>query len=352
MSGLEGSALLAAELHLVRPDMKSFIRLATLAALAAGAAMAGQITSIFQPLATPADQVYSLSVLVLSICAGVFLIVGGLMLYAIVRFRGGGKDHATEPAQVYGSNQIELAWTVIPILIVVVLTIATARITSAVQDHAIPKDALHVTVIGHQYWWEFQYPDLGIVTANELHVPVNSKDKPRTTSLTLKTADVTHSFWVPELAGKTDLLPAQTNSMWFDPRQPGVYLGNCAEYCGTQHAKMQLRVVVDTAEDFEHWVAHQQEPAATEASAVPFLTSACIACHTVQGTAARGKLGPDLTHLMSRPQLAAYDLPNTPQNLRAWIENPEVFKSSSRMPAAHLPGQKLDGIAAYLSTLK
>lgn len=330
--------------------MRFLFRPCLLAAIISYTVSAGTITSIFKPLATPSEQVFNLSVLVVGVCAAVFLIVGGLMLYAVIRFRHREEDQ-TEPPQVYGSNQIELAWTVIPILIVVVLTLATARITSAVQDRAIPSDALKVTVVAHQFWWEFQYPDLGIVTANELHVPVSVKGAQQVTSLTLKSADVTHSFWVPELAGKTDILPAQTNTMWIDPRQTGLYMGNCAEYCGTQHAKMQLRVVVDSVEDFDQWVAHQKQSIVSDAAAIPFVTSACIACHTVKGTPAHGHLGPDLTHLMSRTTLAAFDLSNNRANLRAWIEQPEHFKTSTRMPPAGMSSQKLDSIADWLATL-
>ena len=151
-----------------------------------------------------------------------------------------------EPPQIYGSNQIELSWTVIPILIVVMLFLATARIILATQDAPKPANALDVTVIGHQFWWEYRYPKLGIVTANELHIPVSDPKHPTPTYLTMSSADTDHSFWVPRLAGKTDLIPNRVNTMWIDPETPGLYLGQCAQYCGTQHAKMLLRVYADT----------------------------------------------------------------------------------------------------------
>lgn len=174
------------------------------------------VGNIFKPQATPAESVYHLSLLVLTVCAAIFLVVGGLLTFTIVRFRR-KKDDRQEPAQIYGSNHIEIAWTVIPILIVFVLTMATARVVVAIQTKSAPKDALQVTVIGHQWWWEFRYPGLGIVNANEMHVPLSSRAKPVLTFLELQSADVAHSFWVPQLSGKTDLIPNRTNTMWIDP---------------------------------------------------------------------------------------------------------------------------------------
>src|SRR4051795_10294443 len=201
------------------------------------------VGNIFRPKATPAESVYHLSLLVLAVCAAIFLVVAGLLTYTLIRFRRRCGDHK-EPAQVYGSDRIEIAWTVIPILIVFVLTMATARIVSATLDKPTSLDALKVTVVGHQWWWEVRYPALSIVTANEVHVPVSTTAKPAITFLNLESADVAHSFWIPQLAGKTDLIPGHPNKMWIDPKQQGTFLGNCAEYCGTQHANMQLRVVV------------------------------------------------------------------------------------------------------------
>ena len=320
---------------------------------------AQSVTSIFSPLATPAGREYNLSILVLVICGAIFAVVAGLLAFAVIRFRHRAHETQSEPAQVYGSNQIEIAWTVIPILIVVVLTMATARITTAIQNRAIPRDALKVTVIGHQYWWEFRYPDLGIVTANELHVPVSAPGQQRVTDLTLESADVVHSFWVPQLSGKTDLIPNRTNHMWIDPRESGIYLGNCAAYCGTQHANMQLRVVVDSVEEFDRWVAQQKQPAAEPAGDANvaagrdvFMSKLCFACHTVAGTAAAGTVGPNLTHLMSRATLAARDTPLTAASLRAWVKDPHQLKPGNKMPGSDLTDSQLDQIAAYLATLK
>ncbi len=180
--------------------------------------------------------------LVLAITAAIFITVAGLLLYAVIRFRHRPGVTDQEPPQIYGSNTIELSWTVIPILIVVVLFLATTRVVWVSEATPEPPQALNVVVIGHQYWWEFRYPELGIVTANELHVPVSDPKHPRPTYLTMSSADTDHSFWVPRLAGKMDVIPNKVNVMWIDPESAGLYLGQCAQYCGTQRAKMLLRV--------------------------------------------------------------------------------------------------------------
>ena len=327
-------------------------------AMTAGSAAAGparRLTSIFAPESTPAQSIVDLSVFVLAITAVIFIIVSTLLVYAIVKFRATPATAGREPAQVYGSTQIELAWTIIPILIVIVLTAATARVIHAIQDAPKPLAALDVTVIGHQFWWEFRYPTLGIVTANELHIPVSDPSRPRPTFLKLLSADTDHSFWIPQLAGKTDLIPNRINEMWIDPRRPGVFLGQCAQYCGTQHAKMLMRVSVDAPDDFDAWVRAQQQSAARDASVIAgrqvFETTACINCHTVRGTVANGRFGPDLTHLMSRATIASGAADNTPENLRLWIENPDAIKPGSLMPAMKLSDNDLDALVRYMRSL-
>jgi len=314
------------------------------------------VPSIFQPHSTPAESIYHLSVFVLAITAVIFLVVFSLLAYAVVKFRNKAAGAEREPAQVYGSTQIELAWTIIPILIVVVLFLATARVIHAIQDTPKPATAVEVTAIGHQFWWEFRYPALGIVTANELHVPVSDPVHPTPTFLKLLSADTDHSFWVPQLAGKTDLIPNRVNEMWMDPHQTGIYLGQCAQYCGTQHAKMLLRVSVDTPEAFEAWVRDQKRTADQDTKEIAgrrvFETTACINCHAVGGTAATGRFGPDLTHLMSRSTIASGAAENTSENLRLWIENPDAIKPGSLMPAMKLSDADLDALLRYLETLR
>jgi cytochrome c oxidase subunit II len=313
-------------------------------------------TSTLAPASTSAHQIFDLSIFVVAITGAIFLVVGGLLAIALFRFRSRKTDPAGEPAQIYGSTQIELAWTVIPILIVVVLFLTTARIIFAIQDAPKPKSALDVTVIGHQFWWEFRYPKYGVVTANELHIPVSSGSAPQATFLKLTSADVNHSFWVPRLAGKTDLIANHVNSMWMDPQKPGLYLGQCAQFCGSQHALMLLRVYVDTPEQFATWIRNQGQPALQDAAVAAgrrvFETQACMNCHAISGTAATGRFGPDLTHLMSRETLASGAMDNTPANLRQWIQSPDTFKHGVLMPAMQLSDQQLDEVTTYLETLK
>jgi cytochrome c oxidase subunit 2 len=313
-------------------------------------------TNIFAPASTPAKSIFGLSLFVLAVTGAIFLVVFTLLLYSVVRFRRRKNDDGREPPQVYGSNQVELAWTIIPILIVVALFMATARVIAVVQKASPPSNAIAVTAIGHQFWWEYRYPDLGVVTANELHVPVSDPAHPTPTFIKLLSADTDHSFWVPRLAGKTDLIPNHPNSMWIDPQETGVYLGQCAQYCGTQHAKMLLRVYVQSKDDFDRWIQQQRQPASVDEAASQgrriFETTACINCHTVSGTVASGRFGPDLTHLMSRDTIAAGAAPNTQENLRRWIRDPNTIKPGSLMPAMQLNDQEASALTAYLVTLR
>ncbi|WP_263358345.1 cytochrome c oxidase subunit II [Acidicapsa ligni] len=315
-------------------------------------------TSIFAPAGTPAHAIFGLSMLVLGIVCSIFVVVAGLLIFALLRyrFRASDSNSEQEPAQIYGSNQIELSWTVIPVLIVVVLFLATTRVIFSTEKAGKSKQKIDVMVIGHQYWWEYRYPKLGIVTANELHVPVSDSSNPTPTYLTMSSADTDHSFWIPRLAGKMDLIPNKTNVMWIDPEQAGLYLGQCAQYCGTQHAKMLLRVYADTPTEFAAWVARQQkvaveDPSATAGEAV-FQHNACISCHTVSGTVATGRFGPDLTHLASRDTIASGAVPNTRENIRAFVDNPAHFKPGVLMPPMHLSDHDLDLVTAYLTSLK
>ena len=315
--------------------------------------------SIFAPASTPAQSIVDLSMFVLGITGLIFVVVASLLVYAVVKFRVTPANADREPAQVYGSTQIELAWTIVPVLIVVVLFAATARVIHAIQDAPKPPTALEVTVIGHQFWWEYRYPAFGIVTANELHIPVSDPSRPKPTFLKLLSADTDHSFWIPQLAGKTDLIPNRINELWMDPHRTGIFLGQCAQYCGTQHAKMLQRVSVDTAEEFDAWVRAQQQPAVhavRDESAVAgrrvFETTACINCHAIRGTVANGRFGPDLTHLMSRATIASGAAENTPENLRVWLKDPDAIKPGSLMPAMKMTDPELDALVGYMQSLR
>jgi cytochrome c oxidase subunit 2 len=313
-------------------------------------------TNIFAPDSTPARSIFRISSFVLEITGAIFVVVFSLLAYAVVKFRERKHDDGHEPPQVYGSNQMELAWTVLPVLIVVVLFLSTAQVIHRVQDARAPADAVQVTVVGHQFWWEYRYPQYDFSTANELHVPVSDPSHPTPTYLGLLSADVDHSFWVPRLAGKTDLIPNHPNTTWIDPHDTGIFLGQCAQFCGTAHANMLLRVYVQSPEDFQQWVHAQEQPAvndpAVAAGKALFVAKACFACHTIRGTMAAGKVGPDLTHLMSRDTIAAGILPNTPANLRKWIQDPPAMKEGALMPKVDMTDDQLNQIAAYLETLK
>jgi cytochrome c oxidase subunit II len=313
-------------------------------------------TTIFDPVSTPAHDIYHLSLLVLAICLAIFLFVFGLIIYAAVKFRQRPTDDDCEPAQIYGSNQVEVAWTVIPILIVVVIFLASARVIHAVEDAQMPPNAIEVTAIGHQFWWEFRYPGYGFVTANEMHVPVSPSGTSLPTHITLLSADTDHSFWVPRLAGKTDLIPNRKNEMWIEPHEVGHYLGQCAQYCGVQHAKMLLNITVDSPEDFQAWARQQKAPAVMSdqvaAGRRVFENNACMSCHTITGTVARGTFGPDLTHLMSRSTIASGAAPNNEENLKLWINQPDAIKPGCLMPAMQLDEPDVNTLVAYLMSLR
>ena len=274
----------------------------------------------------------------------VFVALGWILL----RFRE--KPGAPLPAQTHGHTLLEIAWTVAPALALLVIAIPTIQVIFRTQG-APAAQALDVTVRGRQWWWEFRYPSLGVVTANELHLPAG-----RPVALSLEGPDVIHSFWVPQLGGKRDVIPGRVNRLTLVPERPGEYWGQCAEFCGASHANMGLRVFVDTPEEFARWLAAQRatpaEPTglAAEGKAI-YARSACVGCHTVRGVSA-GVLGPDLTTFGSRTTLGAGLRPNTLDNLTAWIRDPAAIKPGVKMPALGLGEAEARAVAAYLAGLK
>jgi cytochrome c oxidase subunit 2 len=339
--------------------------------------------SIFDPASPPADSIRQLSVLVLAITGAIFVVVELILFYSVFRFRrpaesAGPAGNSTEPPQVYGSKPIEIAWTAAPALIVFVIALVTVR--TEWQVNVTPPqpqegdNTLFVTVVGRQWWWEYQYEhyngkpiralgpdgretDHPVITANELHIPASQEDVSRPVYLALKSADVCHSYWVPRLAGKTDLIPGRTNNLWFQTDRAGeLFLGQCAEYCGTQHAHMLLRVQVDSPDVFDVWLANERKPAVDDPEVsegkATFLSQSCVNCHRVRGTAASGTYAPDLTHLMSRKTLASGMVPNTPEELRRWVDDPGKIKPGCLMPAFGLSQRDVDQIVRYLLTLK
>lgn len=321
--------------------------------------------SIFDPVSPPAEAIRNLSGLVLAIAAGIFVVVEGILLYCVLRFRRRPGDGTAEPAQLYGSKPIEIAWTAAPTLIVFVLVLVTIRTLWEVDvDPPAPAAgdrALFVTVVGRQWWWEYRYEaydgaKLDFITANELHIPIGSDDTPRPVHLTLKSADVIHSYWVPRLAGKIDLIPGRVNHLWFQTRRPGLYLGQCAEFCGTQHAGMLLRVIADPPDDFARWLDNERRPAVAKPELAKeralFLAQSCVNCHRIRGTSAQGTYAPDLTHLMSRKTLASGLLPNDADHLRRWVRDPQKLKPGCLMPAFGLPPEAEEQLVRYLQSLR
>lgn len=321
--------------------------------LVLGTAACSDPQTTIDPKSDVGDTIQGVYVLVFWLAAAVFIAVMAMVLAFSLIFR---ERPGREARQFHGNTRLEVVWTLIPVLIVVAISVPTFL---AISDNSKspPDDAIVVEVTGNQWWFEFNYPDLGITTANELHVPVD-----RAVSFKLSSNDVIHSFWVPQLAGKVDLVPGHENELAFTPNTPGLYLGQCAEFCGLGHANMRFRVFVDTPADFEAWAAKERAdrtPPATEALAAGeriFLSNACVGCHTIKGTdVARGLIGPNLTHVGSRTTIGAGILANTQENLVRWISNPDREKPGVvLMPAFEeiLAPAEIESVAAYLLSLR
>ncbi|HYM81317.1 MAG TPA: cytochrome c oxidase subunit II [Candidatus Limnocylindria bacterium] len=280
----------------------------------------------------------------------IFVLVEGALIVAVIRFRN--RPGLPEPKPVHGHTGLEIGWTIAPAIVLGFIAVPTVLTIFKTQDKA-PPGALEVKVVGHQWWWEFQYPEFKIVTANELHVPVG-----RPVALSLETADVIHSFWFPAMGGKRDLVPAHTNYMWFTPEQTGAFPGQCAELCGTSHANMRMKLIVSAPEEFQAWVAAQQAPPVEPDSGSlaaqgkdVFLEVGCIACHTIEGVAP-GVIGPNLNHIGSRTTIASAMFDNTPEQLGKWLEDPPARKPGALMPKLGLAPNQLAALVAYLHSLK
>lgn len=294
--------------------------------------------------------------------------VQGLLIYVLLRYRS--RPGAPRPKQIYGHTGLEVVWTLIPAIIIGFIAVPTIRGIFATQAPA-PANALAVDVTARQFWWEFRYPELNLVTANQLYLPVD-----RPVELRLRSADVIHSFWIPRLGGKRDLNPQprrvdptqeEFNRIVFTATEEGEYLGECAEFCGASHALMRMQAVVLSQAEFNAWANEMQSspepaPGSLEAQGREiFLRSACIACHAIAGTTAVGTLGPNLTKFGERWSVGAGVLPNTRENVVAWIKNPQAIKPGARMPgtqegAAGMPptglsDEEVEAVAAYLLSL-
>lgn len=290
------------------------------------------------------------------IAVGVFVLVEGLLVFAMFRFRA--RSGRPMPVQIHGNTTLELTWTAIPALML--LGIAIPTIATLVQVNTTPANAMEINVIAHQWWWEFDYPDQHIVTADELHIPAGVP-----VHVHLHSNDVIHSFWVPVLVGKQDVIPNHDGGMWFSAYQPGTYFGQCAQFCGEQHALMQFRVVAQSQDDFNNWVSNQQADAnlssaaqsvltgdttQTDAGAQALINNGCTGCHTIAGTNAQGTVGPNLTHFASRAWFEEMD--SNPQDIQRWISGPQTVKPGNDMNIGHLSDQDVQALVALLSNLK
>ncbi len=318
------------------------------AALAAGGCAWRAPQSTLDARSDFARAILSVYGLVTWAVIGIAVLVAVLLAWVLLRYRA--RPGAGLPRQTRGHTLLEIGWTVAPALILLIIGIPTVQVVFRTQAPP-PPGALEVVVRGWQWWWEFRYPSLGVVTANELHLPVG-----RPVALRLEGPDVIHSFWVPKLGGKRDVIPGRVNRIVLTPDTPGEYPGQCAEFCGTSHANMRLRVIVESADDFARWVAAQQAPPvepsgpAADGKAI-FTRSACVGCHTIRGVSA-GMLGPDLTHFGGRRTLAAGLLPNSADNVTAWLRDPPALKPGAKMPNLGLSEADARALAAYLTSLK
>ncbi|MCU1283625.1 MAG: cytochrome c oxidase, subunit [bacterium] len=307
-------------------------------------------SNALDPQSPQARAIYDLGIVATIIFVLIFVVVAGAIVYAILRFRG--REGEPEPKQFAGSEKVEIIWTAIPFLIVVFLFVLTLRGMNRADPPPAPSPDLVVT--GHQFWWEAQYPASGAVTANEIHIPIG---KPL--SVRLDSKDVLHEFWVPELARKMSTVPGQPNHIWLQADKPGLYIGQCSEFCGIQHAWMRILVVAEEPSKFEAWQQGQLQPAQAATSDIVakglavFQTSTCINCHTIRGViGADARAAPDLTHVASRRQLGAGILENTPANMRLGLKIPQHFKPGVFMPDFNLSDQELDELGQYLETLR
>ncbi len=368
-----------------RPPRLFHLTVLLLGLMLLGACQGDYPQSSIDPRTDFAETIHSLYVQVTLWTLAILVVVWGALAYVLIRFREDEKRPA--PEQTHGHLGMEIAWTIVPAIIVVAIAIPTIRAVFETQTE-LEGDPLIVEIIGHRYWWEVRYPESGVTTANEIHLPAG-----RPVTLQMSSADVIHSFWVPQLGGKRDVNPLRRvgaegevrgyTYLYFTVREPGVFLGQCAEFCGQGHSLMRMRVVAESESDFNAWLADWQEPSAT-ATAPPtpqdttvqtpaedplvalgrqtLFSSTCFLCHSIEGTRAVGALGPNLTRIGGRMTIGAGLLENTPENLFRWIKAPASVKPGVQMPGAqeggggfpptNLTDDQVRAVAAYLSSLR
>lgn len=343
---------------------KALLRTTLLAVVALVLAACGQETpqTTLNPATESTESIYNLSIYLFWLGVGVFIIVETWLIVSIFKYRHRYDDQL--PAQIHGNTKVEIAWTIVPAIIAIFIFVLTF---SAIQKIEIKPTAaagneVRVEIIGHQWWWEFRYPDIkdvngqALVTANELWVPSGSY-----IDMDMTSADVIHDFWIPGLAGKRDVMPNHHTKVWFRAPDvpdgaPQVFWGQCAEYCGTQHAYMKMRVVVASANDFARWSQEQGQVAVNTTPPASFSNKGCIGCHAIRGVpGAVAVTGPDLTHFGSRQTIAAGTLDNTRENLYHWLDAPNEVKQGNLMTVQikddTLSVEEINELVDYLESL-
>ena len=316
-----------------------------------------------RPAGPIAREIGDLWTLTFYLAVAVFFLVEGAIVYAIFRFRRRPGDN-DPPVQTHGNTRLEIAWTILPALVLAVLAVPTLsliwELAAEPQHHdqsTGDRGPVRITVTGSQWWWRYEYTDEKVVTANELHIPVN-----RPVRIALESADIIHSFWIPALAGKQDTVPGRTNYLTIEADRPGEFAGTCVEYCGLSHANMRLKVFAHERADYMRWLDEQRADAASPAGGLAargeriFMGQQCVTCHTIRGTKAEGTTGPDLTHFASRTTFAGSIFESNERNLRRWIADAPAEKPGSKMPSGvndmGLSDEDITALVAYLQSLR
>lgn len=309
---------------------------------------------ILSPFSPAAQATADLFYFVFWIAVVIFILVEGLLVFFVLRYQR--RAHDEHPEQYHGNTRLEITWTIIPALILVVVFALTIRTMGETGPTFAPAEGIKINVRGHQWWWEIQYNDGQVLTANELRMPAG-----QVMNITLTSENVIHSFWVPQLMGKTDTVPGHQNQTWLLTNQTGIFSGQCAEFCGAQHANMLFRVIVQSPQDFQTWINNQQlppvepVPGSPEARGKEILLNPqylCVGCHAIQGTNALGVTGPNLTHFASRGCFAGCIFENNRENLTRWLQNPQAMKPGNLMKINQLTDEEVNALVAYLESLR
>lgn len=296
---------------------------------------------VLEPLGNVSKKADSLWDITFLIAVIVFFLVEGALVYTLIKFR---HKPGRRAEQFHGNTRLEVVLTVVPSLILAGLAVPSIKTVFELSE-AAPSDALHVTVTARQFWWKYEYSDLGIVTANELHIPTD-----KAVEVQVQGGDVIHSWWVPRLAGTIDAIPGRVNTITITADEPGRYMGQCKEFCGVSHANMRLIVYAHPQDEFDQWVEDQQQDAS--ATAPESFTQVCAACHAVKGTDAQADIGPDLTHFASRGTFAGAIFETNAENLSQWLRDPPEMKPGSQMPDYNLSEEQIEELVDYLLSLE